>query len=218
MTTGNTYRGFDEYAARLIKNKARQMVGTAGYTPLDQQDLEQELMVDLINRLPRFNPAIAKKNTFMIRVVEHRIATIYESRRAGRRDWRLCQSSLNSKLNHKDGDTFECIDLVVSPLSGMEVESSVADQYAFQIDFKKALGGLPEDLQDLCMRLKVQTLTEIAQELDVPRTSLYSKLRTIKNHFAALHMDEYLNVRHPSENSGKKAHSRKKRGDLRPED
>ena len=83
----NHYEGIDEYAVQLIRYKARQLVGRVGFTESDRDDLEQELMLDLLRRLPKYNPDRAQRNTFIARVVEHKIATIIriaESRHARR--------------------------------------------------------------------------------------------------------------------------------------
>ena len=42
------YEGIDEYAVRIIKYKARQLVGRVGFTESDREDLEQEMILDLI--------------------------------------------------------------------------------------------------------------------------------------------------------------------------
>ena len=56
MGFDNRYEGIDEYAVRIIKHKARQLVGRAGFTESDREDLEQEMMLDLLRRLPKFDP------------------------------------------------------------------------------------------------------------------------------------------------------------------
>ncbi|MDH4318968.1 MAG: sigma-70 family RNA polymerase sigma factor, partial [Desulfobulbaceae bacterium] len=80
MVSQNSYDGIDKYAADLIRHKARQLVGKAGFTEHDRPDLEQELMIDLLQRMRHFNPAKAKKTTFMARIVERHISTILEAR------------------------------------------------------------------------------------------------------------------------------------------
>ena len=78
MLSPNSYEGIDAYAANLIRNKARLLVGKAGLSESDRPDLEQELMIDLLERMKRYNPAKAKKTTFMARIVERRIASLLE--------------------------------------------------------------------------------------------------------------------------------------------
>ena len=54
------YKGIDEYAVRIIKYKARQLVGRVGFTESDREDLEQEMILDLLQRLPKYDPARAQ--------------------------------------------------------------------------------------------------------------------------------------------------------------
>ena len=47
------YEGIDEYAVQIIKYKARQLVGRVGFTESDREDLEQEMLMGLLQRLPK---------------------------------------------------------------------------------------------------------------------------------------------------------------------
>jgi DNA-directed RNA polymerase specialized sigma24 family protein len=104
------YEGIDEYAVRIIKYKARQLVGRVGFTESDREDLEQEMLMDLLQRLPKYNPDRAQRNTFIARVVEHKIATIIEARKAGLRDYRLCRCSLNDQFESGEYEDSFCIE------------------------------------------------------------------------------------------------------------
>lgn len=204
MKTLNSYEGFDAYASKLIKHKARQLVGTAGLTQDDLPDIEQDMAIDLIQRLPHFNPAIAKKSTFMSRIVEHKIATIYESRKAACRDWRVCRDSLNQLVKHDDSEPFsEYIDLITDPQNELRNDPGPEDAYCFDIDLKRVFYSLPDDLLDFARRLRVKNLSEIALDLGVPRTTLYTKLKHLRSHFSAFHMEDYLNSRQSVGVSGK---------------
>ena len=101
MGSDNQYDGIDPYAAGLIRFKARQLVGQAGFTASDREDIEQELILDLLRRLPKYNPKRAQLNTFIARVVEHRVATLIEAQKAGIRDYRRCRCSLNDVETEK---------------------------------------------------------------------------------------------------------------------
>lgn len=112
MGFDNRYEGIDEYAVRIIKHKARQLVGRAGFTESDREDLEQEMMLDLLRRLPKYNPDRAQRNTFIARIVEHKVATIIETRKAGMRDYRLCTCSLNDRLEDDEGGSIERLETI----------------------------------------------------------------------------------------------------------
>ena len=83
-----------------------------GFTASDREDLEQEMMTDLFQRLPRFDPKRAGRNTFIARVVEHKIATLIEARKAGMRDYRRCTWSLNDPLEDEDGYCLERLETI----------------------------------------------------------------------------------------------------------
>jgi RNA polymerase sigma-70 factor (ECF subfamily) len=181
MVSQNSYDGIDKYAADLIRHKARQLVGKAGFTEDDRPDLEQELMIDLLQRMRHFNPAKAKKTTFMARIVERHISTILEARFAQCRDWRLCQTSLNEPLDNGEGDTTERIDFLDS-------EGSLGSG----MDLDRAIASLPEELRDLCVRLHDSTMAEIAREMGIPRTTLYDRLSKLRDAFSEAGLTDYL--------------------------
>jgi transcriptional regulator of acetoin/glycerol metabolism len=54
------------------------------------------------------------------------------------------------------------------------------------------LATLPDDLRDLAERLKRQSVSEVARELRVPRTTLYRNLERLRRHFADAHLRDYL--------------------------
>ena len=194
MNTRNSYEGIDDYAAALIRNKARQLVGKGGFTHDDRPDIEQELMLDLLQRMKHFNPAKAKKSTFMSRVVEHRISTMLEFRFAACRDWRKCTDSLNDPIGCGDGEFSEKIENVTSPEEfGCDpAATNFNERLGFDMDLRRALAKLPEDLRLLCLRLRGQTVADAARELGIPRTTLYSKIHQIKEAFQEARLREYL--------------------------
>jgi RNA polymerase sigma-70 factor (ECF subfamily) len=190
----NSYAGIDTYAARLIRIKARQLVGKAGFTEGDRPDLEQELMIDLLQRMRHFNPAKAKKTTFMTRIVERHVATILEARHARCRDWRLCRDSLNAPRGNEEGHTLELIDLVdgAGYLGNPEREPREGAVHNLRMDMERVLDTLPADLRDLCDRLRESNMAEIARELGVARTTLYDKLAIIREAFREAGLDGRL--------------------------
>ncbi|MBT8341829.1 MAG: sigma-70 family RNA polymerase sigma factor [Desulfatitalea sp.] len=192
MGSDNCFETVDDYAVRIIKHKARQLVGRYGLTFFDREDLEQELMIDLLQRMRHFNPAKAKKTTFIARIVERHIATILEARHAQCRDWRLCRVSLNTPYENEKGDTWELIDRVDNEgvLRPCQHDTREIEINNLRMDVKRVLDTLPEDLRDLCERLRESNMAEIARETGVPRTTLYDKLTRIREAFRKAGLDD----------------------------
>ena len=192
MGSDNCFETVDDYAVRIIKHKARQLVGRYGLTFFDREDLEQELMIDLLQRMRYFNPAKAKKTTFIARIVERHIATILEARHAQCRDWRLCRVSLNTPHESDKGDTWELIDRVDSEgaLRTCQPDTRESEINNLRMDLARVLDTLPEDLRDLCERLRESNMAEIARETGVSRTTLYDKLTRIREAFREVGLDD----------------------------
>lgn len=194
MLTPNSYEGIDAYAADLIRNKARLLVGKAGLTESDRPDLEQELMIDLLERMKRYNPAKAKKTTFMARIVERRIASLLELRYAQRRDCRRCTASLNDPAPGSRDESMERGDLMTgdgfdSFPNSEPMERRTAD---LRIDLESVIESLPEQLRDLCERMKTGNMMEISRETGICRGTLYYRLSLLREAFLDAGLKEYL--------------------------
>ena len=188
MDCQNNYEGIDEYAVHLIRFKAKQLVGRVGFTESDRHDLEQELMLDLLRRLPRFNPDRAQRNTFIARVVEHKISTIIEFQEAGMRDYRLC-CSLNDRFEDGEGGSIELEEYLhrTGKLSSPENEPP-----SLTINIEEAIKQLPPELRKLCKRLETENVSEISRDTGIPRGTIYDSIKKIRAIFEDAGLKDYL--------------------------
>ena len=175
MVSKNSYIGFDRYADQLIRHKARQLIGKAGWTDDDRPDLEQELALDLVQRMRNFDPKKAQVTTFMARVVEHRMVTLMEARFAQCRDWRRGRVSLNDPVNDGE-DAEEWVDtLPGDPEAWQKIDRCM--------DIERLIASLPDEQRILCEQLKDNTMAEAARTLGLPRSTLYGRLGLIRERF-----------------------------------
>jgi len=190
----NSFTGIDQYAAKLIRTKARQLVGKAGLTEDDRDDLEQDLILDLLQRMHKYNPDRSKKITYMTRIVERRISTILNDRYAMCRDWRQCSCSLNDLVFNQEGDFSELSELLGNDgfIESVGKETREERNNDILLDIQKVINTLSTDLQDLCYRLLDKNMAEIARELKIPRGSLYEKLAKIREAFIEAGLENYL--------------------------
>jgi len=195
MGSSNHCEGIDEYAVQIIKFKAKQLVGRVGLTDSDREDLEQEMILDLLQRLPKYNPDRAQRNTFIARVVEHKIATIIEARKAGLRDYRLCNCSLNERLEDEEGGSVERMETIDQEdylrLTG-GLSRSTAELRDLSIDVRQAIEKLPPELRALCRRLGIDTVTELSRDTGIPRGTLYESIKKLRTLFEGAGLRDYL--------------------------
>ena len=170
----NSYLELGTYANDLIRSKARQLIGKEGFTSADGDDLEQDLALDLLRRLEKFDPAKSKRTTFMTRVVEHRIATIIEERRAACRDWRRCRDSLDDPFFQDEDEYNSHVKYRLDP------RTRTADDIALTIDLDAALASLPAELRDLWNRLLDSNIHRVSKETGISRDTLYARFKRLQ--------------------------------------
>ena len=187
--------GIDEYAVQLIRYKSGQLAGKAGFRVSDRDDLEQELVFDLWRRLPRYDPARARRNTFIARVVEHKIASLIEAQKAAMRDYRRCRWSLNDRIEEADGRSLEreeTIDQDDYMLRTGTRSRPTEELHDLAIDVAALLETLPPELRELCRRLEAETVSEISRATGVPRGTLYESIRKLRKICEEAGLKEYL--------------------------
>jgi len=201
MGIDKDYTGIDEYAVRIITFKAQQLVGRVGFSESDREDIEQDLLLDLLQRLPRYNPERSQRTTFISRVVDHRIATIIEARKAGLRDYRICTCSLNDlQENKEDGGCVERVETIDQDdyfLSMGTISRASSELRDLSLDLRDALEKLPPNVRDLCLRLATDTVSEISRDRGIPRGTVYEGIRKIRAIFEDSGLGEYLSCRVP---------------------
>jgi RNA polymerase sigma-70 factor, ECF subfamily len=195
MDYRNRYDGIKGYAVWIIRYKARQLVGSTGFNESDIEDLEQEMMLEVFFRLPKYDSKKAKLSTFISRILEHRISTIIEERNALKRDLRLCKLSLNDEVRLKEGGTVKRID-------GYDIEEyikrtgrlsrSLEEKLDISIDLKSLIASLPQDLRTLCERLKTKNVTEISRDTGIPRSTLYERINKLRKLLEDSGLRDYL--------------------------
>jgi len=191
----NRYQGIDDYALQLIKYKARQLVGRVGFTESDREDLEQEMVLDLLRRLPKFDPKRAGRNTFIARIVEHKVATIIEAQKAGMRDYRLCSCSLNDRLEDEEGrsiERMETIDQEDYLRRTGKLSRPMSELRNLSIDLRSAVQTLPPELRELCKRLQTESVTEISRDTGIPRGTIYESIKKLRAIFEDAGLKDYL--------------------------
>ena len=185
----------DTYARTLISHKARQLSQQKGFVPDDRKDLEQEMSLDLLVRLPDFDPERACLSTFSARVVERKVATIIRHRKRKKRDYRCEVYSLDAPIAGVEGCSTrhdmisqgDC-DLRVGRYGRPEIE-----RLDLRIDISLVLAGLPPELRALAERLRERSITEVAREMGVSRSTLYETgIARLREIFLDKGLDEYL--------------------------
>ena len=187
----------DGYTCRLVRSRARRLARQAGLKTEDRQDIEQELWVDLLVRWHRFDAARAGGRTFATRVVEHRAATLFRRSRTVAESTQRKRRSLHDTVQDGDGRPVPIAQVLDDRAQAARTgsHSLAADhQVDLATDVAGVLADLPEELRDLCERLKESSIARIAKDMGIARTSLYRRIEKIREHFVSTGLHEYFGI------------------------
>lgn len=194
MGSSNRYAGIDEHVAIPVRHKARSLVGCYGIREADQEDYEQELMLDVLQRMAKYDPSRARKTTFVTRLIWNKLASIAEARKAGKRDYRTPVYSLTGWVKDATNGFLQRIETIDQDhyLLRTGRRRSQQEVLDLSIDLKRATDLLPPELRDLCRRLRYETVTEISRSKGIPRGTLYEAIGRIRVVFEERGLRDYL--------------------------
>jgi len=196
MQANRKQHELSDYAFELIYHKARQLVGKAGFTWDDVEDIEQELALDLLERLAKFDPAKATYNTFVARIVERKISKLIRHRMQEMRDYRREDGSLNDPIDNGRGETSERLQTISQDehdrRTGRHTRPA-AERMDLQIDVSGVLAELPPELRRAAELLMTMTVAQAARALGIPRSTFYdTHLAKLREVFEARGLRDYL--------------------------
>jgi RNA polymerase sigma-70 factor, ECF subfamily len=184
----------DRFARGIIRNKARQLIGQAGFTPSDREDIEQSLTLHLLQRLDAFDPTRRHRNVFVTTVIERRVANLLRDRKAALRDPSRVVS-LDAPGTTTDGSPTSLADGVKQADHDARHLRRSRDEHELAqlaLDLATVMEKWPEDLRDLAQRLMSKSTAEVARDLQVPRTTLYESIKEIRRRFDDAGLRGYL--------------------------
>lgn len=175
-----------DYAAELIKFKARHLVRNPKYRTIDREDVEQDLFLDLLHRLPHFDPSKSSLNTFIAKVIENRLVSILRYLDAEKRTRRREETSLNDPALDCDGRTVQRHETIVEascdPQRIDDLRRDIADMLAQLSEVKRAIA----------IGIVGGTINSLANELEIPRSEVQRHLDELRDIFHDARLDQYL--------------------------
>lgn len=194
MAKANFDPSDDRFTRGIIRRKVKQLIGRAGFTKQDREDLEQELFARVLQGLPKFNPDKAHRNKFITTVVERYVANILRNKQAEKRDHRRI-SSLNVTIEVAEEGPTELADTIGERELDARFGRRRRDEQELAelaFDLAEVIAALPDRWQTLLELRKTRTMQEVADEMGVPRTTLNDWIRRIRLRFEKSEMRDYL--------------------------
>ncbi|GMV84108.1 MAG: hypothetical protein AMXMBFR7_52920 [Planctomycetota bacterium] len=173
------------FALELIRRKARQLVGKAGITKQDVEDVAQDLYLDFWRGMRRCDASHACARHFVRKLVRHSISRVLRSRLAIKRG---CGRIFRSQ--HAPERPFgQTVAERLATLPDPSNPDGRADERKAVIT--ETLDRLDPNLRPLCEMLKVMSIAEAAAHLRMNRANLYRQVRRLRTAFAAAGLPEW---------------------------
>jgi len=195
MDGNSHFQNLPDYAARLIRFKARKLVGHYGYGRSDQDDIQQDLSTFLWQRLGRFDPDKGDLKPFIDHVVKKGIASLIERRLAAKRDYRREESSLNDPVRDVDGNETQRAALMDENEGARRLGRGhvhFTDRADLAAVLAEIRSRLPDELRPLWDELKTASPTEAARRLGIARGTLYERKKLLRRCCEDAGLEEYL--------------------------
>jgi len=184
------------YITTLIQVTVRKAVDWYGFPESDQDDLEQQIVLEVVRRRAKYDPDRAKENTFLARLVKHAIADIIAARKAGIRNYRREEGSLDQWVQDESGEWALRGEAITGEEAGRRVgRSSVPqqEQHDLRIDLGDAVASLPAALREIFEQYAAMgPARKVAAATDRHHSSVCEAIQQIKQHFAKAGLEVYL--------------------------
>ena len=181
---------FDRFEQWLIADKARQLAGKVGFTQSDVEDIAQEIRLDVVERLSRFDPAKSNRHTFISMLVAKCVASIIERECAQKRNYGRRPHSLNAPIRDAEDREVELHQALGE--DARRPGCSEEERRDLIVDVRRVVASLPDDLRTWCKVFASQGIREASREFDVPRCRLQRIKAKIREAFEQAGLADYL--------------------------
>ena len=182
----------DKDVGTIIRIKARILARELRVGDEHRKDFEQELWLHYLRVRRRHDPGRGQWSTFLDRVFENKgrnmIAGWSTGKRCLEREARRWDDPTggddDGALTFEEvyGDESHYAETGWGPRPDREIIGT-------RLDVERTLRRLPSDLRALAQRLMRQSISDAAQELKIPRSTLYGKIQRIAAAFRAAGLD-----------------------------
>jgi len=185
----------DEEAEKAIRIHSRALVGTAGFAEQDLDDIRQEMRLEVITRLPKFDPRRAQRNTFITRIIERKARQLIRHRKAEKRDRRHEAYSLDATVKDAEGRGVARQQLLSeSDQTRRVMRRARLPQYrrSLRENVAHAVAALPEEEQAFCRLVQRVGLERLRREMVISPRELDAQVKRIRRHLTQAGMLAYL--------------------------
>ena len=185
------------YAKTTITFSARKLIGKCGITEADLEDIESEMMLDVLKRLPKHDQHRWSYKTFIPRIVKNKSCHIMRNRCTGKEFFFRGAQSMDAPLKldvQTRSQPLTLHDIVSSDSLYGICKLSDYEHSELRSDLAFVISNL-SNTQRLCCQaiMKGEPIFKIAQAHGIPQSTFYKHvIIPIREAFKDAGLQEYL--------------------------
>lgn len=168
-------------AREIIRIKARKLSRRPGFRRDEVEDLEQQIRIAVIEKLPTFDANRCNIDGFINVVADSAAGMIARARRAEKRGVYRSHRSLDLGTEAQHGDT---LGAKLTPSDGARRLGIAPPMQIDRVGLKAVIDSMPEELASICRLLGTHTIADIARTLGMRRQRVHEVMPRIRQHFA----------------------------------
>jgi len=178
--------------SRNIRIRAARLARSGVIPGMDAEDIEQDLRLDLIRRIPCFDETRASFETFADRLIAHRVASLAATTAAKRADRSM--KSLEAPIAPDGEDGGLTLADVTPEDAALYAPSALglAAGNGLGYDVALLLHALSPSCRSVAIALGNMSVAEAASALGLHRSSVYARIVKIREVATGLGLQEYF--------------------------
>tara|TARA_B100001564_G_C20591532_1_gene648074 strand:- start:104 stop:709 length:606 start_codon:yes stop_codon:yes gene_type:complete len=201
MKSNNRYEGIDNFTIHTIRKKARSLIKKNHFPGYECEDLEQELLVYLLTRLPLTDlTGNHTKAGIIKKLIDERAIQLLRKERFKKRHTDLPLLFLFDVIFYDEEIGQEILRIDTLPSSSSisdEPDWNEADNIDCEIDINAAIKNMPPvcgamRLDELCELLGQMSVNDISRFKNISRDSIYRALSKVRRIFKEKNLNIYL--------------------------
>lgn len=178
----------NEFAMKTAAAKARQLVVRPEFADCDAEDIEQELLMYLIQKVDGYDETRSQRNTFINRVIESGAAELARSRGRQKRhpaDDDGYMPSFQTPMDTVDSSHATLGDEISDADDARRLCGEVSDPFEEadrRMDLESAMDAMPAWLRESAEYLMSHNMKETAAKLGISKRAMQGRRDEIREH------------------------------------
>ncbi|QDV62637.1 RNA polymerase sigma factor [Crateriforma conspicua] len=184
----------DCFTRKIIHRRVTQLLRLAEFVGDTVDDLTQEFLIRLTDAMKHHDDEVGHRNPYIVSIVDRHTATMLEHRRAKVR-YTADGVSLDQRINDGEVGPRAMVDLLNQDDKSRRLQTEKRDSIDatnLRDDLASVLAELPADEREFLILLREHNVTDVAEILDLPRSTVVSRLEKLTQVFEDAGLRDYL--------------------------